>query len=101
MGPEGASIRRSNLSFYLSPRPMKHDIYLRCHTRILGDTSERKRQFNRSARELQYVLLLDTETTTNSKQSLNFGAYQFCQRGTRSEERRVGKECRSRWSPYH
>ena len=23
----------------------------------------------------------------------------FC--GVRSEERRVGKECRSRWSPYH
>src|SRR2546426_7401044 len=23
------------------------------------------------------------------------------QRGKRSEERRVGKECRSRWSPYH
>ena len=22
-------------------------------------------------------------------------------RMTRSEERRVGKECRSRWSPYH
>src|SRR2546425_9454028 len=22
-------------------------------------------------------------------------------RGLRSEERRVGKECRSRWSPYH
>src|SRR3712207_7295756 len=22
-------------------------------------------------------------------------------RGDRSEERRVGKECRSRWSPYH
>ena len=21
--------------------------------------------------------------------------------GARSEERRVGKECRSRWSPYH
>ena len=21
--------------------------------------------------------------------------------GERSEERRVGKECRSRWSPYH
>src|SRR5476649_554123 len=25
----------------------------------------------------------------------NFGS------GSRSEERRVGKECRSRWSPYH
>ena len=23
------------------------------------------------------------------------------QKETRSEERRVGKECRSRWSPYH
>ena len=23
------------------------------------------------------------------------------QTATRSEERRVGKECRSRWSPYH
>ena len=23
------------------------------------------------------------------------------ERGLRSEERRVGKECRSRWSPYH
>ena len=25
----------------------------------------------------------------------------FLQRSSRSEERRVGKECRSRWSPYH
>src|SRR5471032_2614651 len=26
---------------------------------------------------------------------------QFYEQGIRSEERRVGKECRSRWSPYH
>ena len=25
----------------------------------------------------------------------------FCEAAERSEERRVGKECRSRWSPYH
>ena len=25
----------------------------------------------------------------------------FIKETTRSEERRVGKECRSRWSPYH
>ena len=25
----------------------------------------------------------------------------FRRMGERSEERRVGKECRSRWSPYH
>ena len=27
--------------------------------------------------------------------------YIFTGDATRSEERRVGKECRSRWSPYH
>src|SRR2546430_6178213 len=25
----------------------------------------------------------------------------YLEHGARSEERRVGKECRSRWSPYH
>ena len=37
---------------------------------------------------------------------LKFGKFTFAQglrynKTTRSEERRVGKECRSRWSPYH
>ena len=43
------------------------------------------------------------ELVTNA--SVEFTAYYYftllranC---TRSEERRVGKECRSRWSPYH
>src|SRR3989454_5258771 len=27
--------------------------------------------------------------------------YVWTQKALRSEERRVGKECRSRWSPYH
>src|ERR1039458_10590299 len=31
----------------------------------------------------------------------NFGEISRECRGRRSEERRVGKECRSRWSPYH
>ena len=33
-----------------------------------------------------------------------YGIYRICSgvaSGSRSEERRVGKECRSRWSPYH
>ena len=30
-----------------------------------------------------------------------FGEYDKQNYGNRSEERRVGKECRSRWSPYH
>ena len=31
----------------------------------------------------------------------NYGTATFEGLLTRSEERRVGKECRSRWSPYH
>ena len=27
--------------------------------------------------------------------------YEHLEKMSRSEERRVGKECRSRWSPYH
>ena len=36
-------------------------------------------------------------------QQIIFGpiAFQASRLTTRSEERRVGKECRSRWSPYH
>src|SRR2546427_11521968 len=32
---------------------------------------------------------------------LHAHAYEHAVRGDRSEERRIGKECRSRWSPYH
>ena len=32
---------------------------------------------------------------------LMFGALILVVQDDRSEERRVGKECRSRWSPYH
>ena len=34
-------------------------------------------------------------------EALGRRAYDGLQPATRSEERRVGKECRSRWSPYH
>src|SRR3989442_15020 len=37
-----------------------------------------------------------------SDQTIDFGFYKPVMIGDyRSEERRVGKECRSRWSPYH
>src|SRR5256886_13153570 len=37
-----------------------------------------------------------TGTANNSKHRNKYGT-----KHARSEERRVGKECRSRWSPYH
>src|SRR3712207_3273861 len=43
---------------------------------------------------------LDAETTLSILRQTAFGLGEAHQAG-RSEERRVGKECRSRWSPYH
>src|SRR3989454_10056283 len=57
--------------------------------------------------ELQPVVLKNC--TLKRFGSANDGGYLMCENliepidaaYSRSEERRVGKECRSRWSPYH
>src|SRR5258708_22276734 len=38
---------------------------------------------------------------TSAGRSVNMTGTLRAGSGVRSEERRVGKECRSRWSPYH
>ena len=43
----------------------------------------------------KYDLGVSSATIRNEMQDLEDEGY------LRSEERRVGKECRSRWSPYH
>jgi hypothetical protein len=58
---------------------MNHEIYLRCHTRILDEESSPKKGLRKSRPLPKYVLVLDTETTTDACQALNFGAYQFCE----------------------
>jgi len=58
---------------------MKHEIYLRCHTRILDDKPQENRKTRKPLALPRYVLVLDTETTMDARQSLNFGAYQFCE----------------------
>ena len=40
-------------------------------------------------------------TTAEERQFQCWLAEDQAHRSLRSEERRVGKECRSRWSPYH
>ena len=48
-------------------------------------------------KRLEYLLALYKMSVDDLLSLLNKGR----KRITRSEERRVGKECRSRWSPYH
>ena len=40
-------------------------------------------------------------TNSEIKRISDFDVFLWVNETTRSEERRVGKECRSRWSPYH
>ena len=44
---------------------------------------------------------VETELRERLRQLLERGHVAVTARWVRSEERRVGKECRSRWSPYH
>ena len=56
---------------------------------VLTDSSDGRKYWNKLKQRLKEE---GNETVTNCHQLKML---------TRSEERRVGKECRSRWSPYH
>ena len=49
------------------------------------------------------ILEIAITTNDNNNKIINDGLISATKLNklTRSEERRVGKECRSRWSPYH
>ena len=49
----------------------------------------------------QWVKSEDPPPWTPVKTRLEEASVALIASGGRSEERRVGKECRSRWSPYH
>ena len=48
----------------------------------------------------EQIAAIFTETADQEKEHAK-RMFKFLEGGMRSEERRVGKECRSRWSPYH
>ena len=45
------------------------------------------------------VYLLNEQTYLHLRENLAGVGYEVFDKNSRSEERRVGKECRSRWSP--
>ena len=66
---------------------------------------------NRHAKIIELINKYHIETQEELAEYLNQEGFKVTQatvsrdirdlKLTRSEERRVGKECRSRWSPYH
>ena len=52
----------------------------------------------KQAAEMNLSWPLDHDMTDSALEEILFPKTKSA---TRSEERRVGKECRSRWSPYH
>ena len=57
-------------------------------------------RWSRLANRWKGVLFTDVTELVKMKPGGQF-ALVLAEEGYRSEERRVGKECRSRWSPYH
>ena len=47
------------------------------------------------------VRLKMRDNSCQSQHSMPLTCFHVAEKHARSEERRVGKECRSRWSPYH
>src|SRR5690606_40767357 len=70
----------------------------RRHTRFSRDWSS-----DVCSSDLQNLLALFLSSSASRFPNAKFLSYQPLPTTTflRSEERRVGKECRSRWSPYH
>ena len=71
--------------------------------RILMSTTDEQAQINEKKNYI-YVLVPVYESLRSNLNGNEFDTLlngQINRDNSRSEERRVGKECRSRWSPYH
>ena len=79
------------------------------HSKILYDPPPREMEIKKKIKKWDLMKLQSFCTT---KETINktkrqpsewekIFANEATDKGLRSEERRVGKECRSRWSPYH
>src|SRR5260370_35886932 len=75
-----------------------HRLHLAASIRAIG---LQQRQLSGDYHGFGYGARIETEVDANRAvhRDLDVGPRLFLE--SRSEERRVGKECRSRWSPYH
>src|SRR3712207_9278216 len=64
------------------------------------DGLETCRRLRAAGEDVPILMLTARDRTSDRVTGLDAGADDYLPK-PRSEERRVGKECRSRWSPYH
>src|SRR3712207_8525611 len=83
--PQGISQRTT--SFIASQRQGIHQMLLRHLITLMIDVRSAKSRTRSSKKDLSSAFAKDM--------------FLLAKHIRRSEERRVGKECRSRWSPYH
>ena len=69
--------------------------------KVTGFLGADKKPMPISEAEAQRILNQVQEGIERPKPSITFEVGEQVRVSDRSEERRVGKECRSRWSPYH
>ena len=65
---------------------------------LLSNIAQSAHKFSNDLRLLQHLKEIEEPF---GKSQIGSSAMPYKRNLTRSEERRVGKECRSRWSPYH
>src|SRR3712207_7874049 len=93
--------RRSvSISFFFSSR-RRHTRYWRDWSSDVCSSDLRSGMFIASSETVPVGALVEFELTLADGFVLLKGKAEVVRVSARSEERRVGKECRSRWSPYH
>src|SRR3712207_4917299 len=95
LSDRGVSGEQAPIPSLLATAAVHHHLVrrgIRTGTTLVVETAE--------AREVHHFALLVGYGATAINPYLAFETLEQLA-GSRSEERRVGKECRSRWSPYH
>ena len=88
---------------------MAEEIFAYGSNRITIDREHCYLEINARKHSKKYTLDRDLRAIEKLKEHIERWGYFWIdgngegasKHGSRSEERRVGKECRSRWSPYH
>ena len=68
---------------------------------MIGNTRESLCSYSLTKTDIYYPHIKGIQSWSEVSYSEELRIFLFGCSAIRSEERRVGKECRSRWSPYH